>query len=183
MLGLGRKPRNEPVVVEADIEIEAAREDVFALLDLADPKCALRAEGLDFGEGPTDKPNYQASSLDMPGMVFHFEVHERVAPSRHVMTSWIESEAPFGGLEQSHSVYVIKPLDETHCRVDLVETATLKSGLSKAERATEDAMVRLAVVQDLMKLKLRAEGHGEDVRDTIFDFENIEIEFDDWDED
>ena len=184
MFGLGRKPENPPVVVEADLEIEASIETVFALLDLASPDCALRAQGFDFGEAPEDKTRYAGRLPDMPDTVFHFEVHERVAPSRYVMTSWFESEVPLGALEQGHSVYNLKPLGEDRCVVELVETATLKPGLSTYERGSEDAMIRLAVVQDLMKLKLHAEGGPDNVPDMIFDFDEAEFEFDvEWDED
>ncbi|MEM6666825.1 MAG: SRPBCC family protein [Pseudomonadota bacterium] len=183
MFGLGRKPKNEPIVVEVDIDIEASADDVFDLLDLASPKCALRERGMDFGEAPELKNRYSATMADMPGMVFHFEVQEREKPSRYVFASWFDSDEPLGALEQGHSVYVIRAYDNGHCSVELTETATLTPGLSQGERASEDAMIRLSVVQDLMKLKLHAEGGADAVPESIFDFESAEFHFEEnWDD-
>lgn len=178
MFGRGEKRNNQPIVVNADIDIEVSAEEVFDLLDLASPRCALRERGFLFEAMLADKSRYSATNEDLPGIVFHFEILERTVPSHYVLSSWFESETPLGALEQSHSAYVVRPTGDTTCKVSLTETATLHSGLSKSQRAAEDSMIRLAVVQDLMKLKLHAENGADAVPDTIFDVEDAEFDFD-----
>lgn len=156
-----RQPANEPVTIEGDIEIRAAAEEVFALIDFRSKDNALRARGFAFGDCDPDAGRFEVCNPDMPDVTFHFEVTERRRGREITFRSTLECERQLGALEESVSAYRIVPIGERFCRLELTETARLRAGLSDVDRKAEQSLLILTVHNNLAQLKLHAEEGAE----------------------
>ncbi|GMN12658.1 SRPBCC family protein [Altererythrobacter sp. MTPC7] len=157
MFGLFKSaPRpQEPVRYIGEVEIEKPCEDVYALLDFADPRNAKRALGYDVREIGTGR--FQMVMETLPDLTFVFDVREARPARRYEFDCIIEPALP--NLVRSNEVYELEPLNEAACRLTLTNTVELRPGLGKREYRHETAMMATSTQSALQKLKLQAE-HG-----------------------
>ncbi len=155
MFGLFARRTKEPTQVEmvCEVEIEASPAEVFAALDLRSETNRYRARGwtVDALEG---RPGtFRAIDPNMPDLEFFFTEEARQPRVSLDLTSRFAEGVEVGSLLGGRSKYLLTPLGEGRCGVELQEAATLCAGLTKQRLCEERTMLMLAVNDDLARLK------------------------------
>lgn len=185
MFGFNKKKRliENPVTFEAEVEIQKPASEVFALVDLANPKSQLAQQGADVKKHDGEEGRYTVALAEMDDVTFNFRVTERVEGAKHTLECVMEPQ--MFALVHSQETHTIEAKGESACRVTLKTVAKFDGALSDPEMAGEIAIMSEAVTRDLEKLKLLAEEGIEAVQAFEeeamgFDFEFGDLEMD-WD--
>jgi uncharacterized protein YndB with AHSA1/START domain len=152
------KPKLAPVgphTFEVEGEIEASAADVFALIDFANPRNAMRARGASVDAVEGDDRRFlmklpQASDLD-----FHIDVIEVEAPNHYAYA--IVVDPLVGRMAASTESYTVWDLPGGGCRVRFENAVTFQEGFRERDIVEEFARVTVASHASLAKLKLQAE--------------------------
>ena len=156
-----------PVELRFDVVIEKAVEEVYALVDWADPHNAKRELGdhVSKVEGAPDR--FRMILNELPDHVFEISVSEEMPHASYGFTS--EIAPPIGRLVRAHELYSFEPLSAGSCRVTLVTTATFVGALPVKQYALEIQTMTVACVSAMAKLKIHAEEGVEAVRAGLTD--------------
>ncbi|MCL6250154.1 hypothetical protein M3P36_03710 [Altererythrobacter sp. KTW20L] len=150
---LKSKPAPEgPVTIDFDIEIGCAAEDVYALIDFADPRNAKKQVGT---VEPTGNNTFRMELDLVPDMVFDLRVTEAARPQVYAFDTRIAPQA--GRLTHSHERYEIKLVDRNSCILRLITDVTFEKGMTMRQFEEEVTMMSRAVHNALLKLKIHAE--------------------------
>ncbi len=137
------------------VMIEKPADEVYALLDWADPRNAKRALGNKV-EPVGAAPGRFRMTLDLvPGHLFEMIVTEAVPGSTYAFEN--EITPPPGKLVSSHETYTIEPLGESSCVLNLLVSANFADGMADDALAMEVMMMTVACGNALGKLKIQAE--------------------------
>jgi hypothetical protein len=142
-----------PCEFEHKIEIERPAEEVYALIDWADPRNAKRALGNKVEQLAPDRFRLH---LDMvPGHRFEMIVTEAVPGQSYAYDA--EITPPVGRLVSCSEAYTVEPLGEASCRLALTVTAWIIGGMSEEDMAMEIMMMGTSGQNAVAKLKIQAE--------------------------
>lgn len=154
----------EPVEFLGEVEIDCPAEEVYALIDWADPRNAKRNTGNEVTQIGDDPIAFRMVMPAMDELDFQFIVNEAQSPSKYAFTCTISPQC--GRMAMSEEIYEFEATGETSCRVFLVNRVTFAEGTTVDDLAEEVAMLSASVQSALQKLKLQAE-HGADVAKSI----------------
>ena len=149
-----------PVAIERAATIACAAEELYALLDWADPRNAKRALGNLVEADPLDPDHFVAVIHQMPDLRFDVVVTHAEPHRRYAFDCVIDPLQ--GRLLTSHEDYRIEPRGEDACTLTLLLTAHLRPGLPARIYEQEFTMLSMAHDNAMAKLKLHAE-HGLEV--------------------
>lgn len=152
------KPKLAPVgphTFEVEGEIAASAADVFALLDFADPRNALRARGAKVEAVEGDGPRFVMTLPQVPDLDFHIDVIEAEAPNHYAYAIVIDPLV--GRMAASTESYTVWDVPDGGCRVRLENAVTFQEGLLEKHIQEEFALVTMALLKTVAKLKLQAE--------------------------
>lgn len=168
MFGLFKSKRvpQEPVEIAAGVEIARSVEDVYALIDWADPLNAKRQTGNRVERLPGDRDKYVMTMPTLPDLKFHLDVIE-AEPSRLYVYDCVV-EPGIGNLVSTRESYELEAREDGGCVVVMVTEALFADGLREREFANEVAMMSAGVQSSVQKLKLIAE-HGAEVAAAVED--------------
>jgi hypothetical protein len=152
------KPKLAPVgphPFEIEGEIAASAAEVFALIDYADPSNALKARGATITpvEGPGQR--FLMKLPQVPDLDFHIDVIESEAPNHYAYAILIDPLV--GRMAASTESYTLWDVPGGGCRVRLENAVTFQDGLLEKHIQEEFAMVTMALLKSMAKLKLQAE--------------------------
>jgi len=158
------KPKLAPVgphPFEIEGEIAASAADVFTLLDFADPRNALKARGATITpvEGPGQR--FVMKLPQVADLTFHIDVIESEAPNYYAYA--IAIDPLVGRMAASTESYTVSDVPGGGCRVRLENAVTFQDGFREKDIPDEFAMVTMALVNTMAKLKLHAEQGAEAV--------------------
>ncbi|MEP2734722.1 MAG: SRPBCC family protein [Erythrobacter sp.] len=154
----------EPVEFIGDVEIDCPAEEVYALIDWADPRNAKRNTGNEIIQDETDPNLFHMTMPAMDEFDFRFHVSEAAAPSKYAFTCTISPQC--GRMAMSEEIYEFEATGDQSCNVSLVNRVTFIEGTTMDDLAEEVAMLSASVQSALQKLKLQAE-HGADVAKSL----------------
>ncbi len=166
MLGLF-KPKmapEGPVEMGSEVEIDRSVEEVYALIDWADPRNAKRATGNEVREVPGKPGQFEMVMPFMDDVVFEFLVTEAVPHRKYAFGCVIKPS--MGNLAYNHETYELEPLGDDKCRLTLTCETTFFDGLRMGEFTQEVATMAASVQSSLQKFKLQAE-HGAEVAKAV----------------
>jgi uncharacterized protein YndB with AHSA1/START domain len=152
------KPKLAPVgphAFEIEGEIEASAADVFALIDYADPRNAMRARGARVEAVEGNGRRFLMKLPQVPDLDFHIDVIEAEAPNHYAYAIVIDPLV--GRMAASTESYTIWDVPGGGCRVRLENVVTFQEGLREKHIQEEFALVTLALFKTIAKLKLQAE--------------------------
>lgn len=143
-----------PIEFEAEYVIERPAEEVYPLIDWADPRNAKRALG--HAVTPLATPGrFRLELASLPGHRFDMTVSEAEPPASYAYSTEIAPR--IGKLTHSHERYTFTPEGPGACRVRLVTTACFVEGMREKQLAREMAIMTLSCRNALVKLKLQLE--------------------------
>ena len=150
-----------PIEFGGEVVIEKPAEEVYALLDWADPRNAKRQLGNEVAaiEGAPDR--FRMTLAALPGHVFDMIVTEAVPHSAYGFATHITPSV--GRLVTSHEHYRLEPLGTGTCRLTLVNTVTFIDGMRMKQLSEEVMIMSVASHNALAKLKIHAEQGAEAV--------------------
>ena len=146
-------PGRHTFTVEVDIAVSAA--ELFALVDFADPRNALRARGASVEAKDGEGRRFLMKLPRLDDLDFHIDVIEAEAANHY--TYAIVIDPLVGRLAASTEAYTIWDAPGGGCRVRFENTVTFQDGMLARHVEPEFAMVTMASVNALGKLKLQAE--------------------------
>jgi hypothetical protein len=152
------KPKLAPVgphAFEVEAEIEASAAEVFALLDFADPRNALKARGATVEAVEGSGRRFLMTVPQVPNLDFHVDVIEATAPNHYAYAVVIDPLV--GRMAASTESYTVWDLPGGGCRVRLENAVTFQEGLLEKHIQDEFMRVTLATCKAMAKLKLQAE--------------------------
>ncbi len=141
---------------DSDIFIRASQPEIFRVLDPASPDFHEFSRGSTVSQGAPQERRYEIHNHRVPGVLFILFVETYSPDSEIAVRSIIESDQPFGGVEESTGHYRIIP-ENDGCRVSLAETTVYKNGLGKFARSYHELLMKRARRMDLMLIKAHAE--------------------------
>lgn len=139
----------------AEVEIERAASEVYALIDLADPRNSSRQLGDRVEEAAGQPGRFDLIVSELPDAVFALTVTQR-KPSTEYAYSCVSSEL-FGHMLRSHEHYAIEELGDACCRLVLTNAVEFDRPLSREEYEIEAIMQAIAGARALHKIKVHAE--------------------------
>ena len=157
-----------PVEFRVDIEIACAAEDVYPLIDWADPRNAKRQLGnaVVAVEGESDR-----FEMTLKGLPDHrFEIVVTEAEPHRVYEYATRIVPRIGRLVASKERYTLEILEAGRCRLALVTSAEFAAGLRMREFQQELCTMSAAVHSALEKFRIHAEhglGAGKAVEDKL----------------
>jgi len=152
------KPRLAPVgphPFEIEGEIAASAAEVFALIDFADPRNALKARGATITPVEGNGARFVMKLPQVPDLDFHIDVIESEAPNHCAYAIVIDPLV--GRMAASTESYTVWDVPGGGCRVRLENAVTFQDGLLEKHVVEEFARVTMAMLQSTTKLKLHAE--------------------------
>ena len=144
-----------PYPFEIEGEIAARAADVYALLDFADPRNAMRARGATITAVGGAGQRFVMTLPQVPDLDFHIDVIEAEAPNHY--TYAITIDPPVGRMAASTESYTVSDIPGGGCRVRLENAVTFQHGLREKDVPEEFGMVTVALYKTVAKLKLQAE--------------------------
>ncbi|MGH1422763.1 MAG: hypothetical protein ACRBEQ_13195 [Hyphomonas sp.] len=154
-----RRANRDPLTITANLEVEADLDRVFDLLDFNAPRNALRERGFKFVQAPgqEDQHEFHAEDPAIEDLKFDFCVDTYLPQRELAFSTFIQSDTiPLGDLVKHHSHYVLKPLGENRCHLELTETAHVRDGLSNRKYQKELAALIYSVERHLVRLSVHA---------------------------
>ena len=152
-----------PVTFDFEIEIEAPPGEIYALVDLADPRNAKRQLGHSLVQGPASPENFILVMKQMPDAEFVMSVTDAVAPTSYGIRC--DPQPQQGRLQWSSENYTIAEKEAGKCLVTLVVEAQFDEPLPQEEYVQHIGMMASACDITLEKLKVHAEQGTEAVRE------------------
>jgi hypothetical protein len=151
-----------PIEFRFDTVIEKPAEDVYALIDWADPRNGKRELGDEVTRIEGVPGRFRLVLDGLPGHRFEISVDEEIPHASYAFTC--EVAPTIGRLVRSHELYRLEALSARSCRLTLVTTATFIDGMRL--KAFEDEVLTMTVAchNALAKLKIHAEEGVEAVR-------------------
>ncbi|MEM7702264.1 MAG: hypothetical protein AAF251_10045 [Pseudomonadota bacterium] len=188
MFGFNKNKRliEGPVEFTAEVEIDRPTSEIFPLLDIADPRFKHAQTGARVTPVEGSGNDYELTTDELEDVVFRFTVLERVEGSLLKIEAVIEPQ--INALEKSVETYIVEPICDKSCRVTMATSATFDATLSDDEIANEVAVMNIAVMGDMEKLKVLAEQGLEALQkmeeaelgfDIEFDLGELDIDWDD----
>jgi len=147
----------EPIEFIGDVEIDAPVDEVYGLIDWADPRNAKRNTGNKVTQAEDEPDVFHLVMPAMDEFDFRYHVHQAQSPTNYAFTCTITPQC--GRMAQSEEVYEFEATGPKSCRVSLVNTVTFIEGMTVDDLAEEVMMLSASVQSALQKLKLQAE-HG-----------------------
>ena len=144
-----------PYPFEIEGEIEASAAEVFALLDFADPRNAMKARGATIVPVEGNGQRFLMKLPQTPDLNFHIDVIEAEAPNHYAYA--ITVDPLVGRMAASTESYTVTDNPGGGCRVHLVNAVTFQQGLREKDLPEEFGRVTVALYRTLGKLKLQAE--------------------------
>ena len=158
-----KKAPEGPINLSFAVEVERPAEEVYPLIDWADPRNAKRQLG-EAVETIDGLPNvFRLVMADLPEHTFDMLVTD-ATPHRSYRYS-TDINPRVGRLEASQEHYELEPAGDGHCQLSLTISATFRPGLNEKEFRQEVMMVGVACHNALLKLKAHAEYGVEGVRE------------------
>ncbi len=157
------KPRaapEGPFTIDFDIAIDRPADEVFGLVDFADPRNAKKQVGT---VEPTGPSTFRMQLDLLPDRVIDILVTEAEAPRVYAFEAKITPQA--GRLAHSHERYEIEATGENSCILRLITNVTFEPGLTMRQFESEIMMMSSAVNNALAKLKIHAEQGVEAIRE------------------
>ena len=157
MFGLFKKKKapEGPITLSFAVDVERPAEEVYPLIDWADPRNAKRQ----LGETVTaieGSPNFFRLVMSgMPEHNFDMLVSEAV-PNRSYRFS-TDINPRVGRLEASEEYYELEPSGDGQCQLSLTITAKFRAGLTERQFKEEALMIGVACHNALLRLKAHAE--------------------------
>lgn len=152
-----------PHAFHAETEIERSANEVYPLLDFADPRNAKRQLG-DTVRPASGKPgSFELEMGILPDAIFRLKV-TRELPNREYGFD-CASEPLFGRVVRSNEHYSLEDLGEGRCRLSLTNTVHFDGRLHEQEFAMEAMMLDFSGRSALAKFKLHAEQGAEAVKE------------------
>jgi hypothetical protein len=142
-----------PFEIEGDIGATAA--EVFALIDFADPRNAMKARGASVEAVAGDGQRFVMKLPQVPDLDFHIDVIESEAPNHYAYAMLIDPLV--GRLAASTESYTVWDVPGGGCRVRLENSVTFQEGLQEKHLVEEFALVTMSLYKTVAKLKLQAE--------------------------
>lgn len=161
MFGLRRKKPQpgldpaRPIELKTAIEIDRPAEEVYALLDLDDPRNRMRARGSEVRRVADNPREFRMWYDRTPDLNFLFTVTEAVPGRAYSYAAKIVP--PVGRRLNQHEAYALTPLDGERCHVAMVNAVEHLPNLTEAELVEEVRLSMRAMLNGLTKLKLQAE--------------------------
>lgn len=144
-----------PYVFQAETDIAASAEDVFALVDFADPRNAERARGATIEPVADTGDRFIMRVPAMLDFRFKIEVVESEAPNHYAFA--IVCDPPVGRMASSTETYTIWDVPGGGCRLRLDNAVTFQDGLRLKHIGEEIGCMTIASHNAVAKLKLQAE--------------------------
>jgi uncharacterized protein YndB with AHSA1/START domain len=139
-----------------EVVIERSAEQVYALLDWADQRNAMRARGHVVTQPDGEEDTFVMRLDGLPNHAFGMIVTEAVPHSCYAFT--IAATPTLGRIAQSHEHYTLTALDEGRCKVRIVNTAFFVERMPLKHLPEEELKVSAGCHNALAKLKIQAEG-------------------------
>ena len=152
----------QPVEFQDGIKIEKPAQEVYALLDWADPRNAHRARGSEVAPVEDVPGRFRMTMSELPGHLFEMEVTSAIPHASYGFTTVVTPR--FGRMVRSHEQYSIEHNGPESCRLALVNQVNFIDRMRAEEFELEWLMVTTACHNALAKLKLQAEQGVEAVR-------------------
>lgn len=157
-----KKAPEGPITLSFAVEVDRPVEEVYPLIDWADPRNAKRQLG-ESVEPIEGSPNlFRLIMSGMPEHDFDMLVTEATPPHSYRYSTDISPRV--GRLEASEEHYELEPAGENQCQLSLTIAATFRPGLTEKEFKEEALMIGVACHNALLKLKAHAEGGVDAVR-------------------
>ena len=150
----------DPVEIEMDAEIERSAEDVYALLNFADPRHQKAEVGI---ISRTGDATYEMVLDMLPDLVFTVRELEAVPNRSYSFESPLPAELG-ARLMKSVECYRIEPLGPDRCKVTATTFAHFHP-MKLKHYQREIAMVAVACNNSIEKLKIHAEQGVEAIRE------------------
>ena len=144
------------------VGIDRPADDVFALIDWADPRNAKRQLGDEATEIDGARGRFRLVMQDMPELRFDMEVSENAPGTRYAFSTTIVPKV--GRLVKSAEDYAIEPLGDDRCELTLTVTVLFNDGMSMADLEEEMLRVHISCHNAVQKLKIHAEEGADAVR-------------------
>ena len=144
-----------PYPFEIEGEIDASAAEVFALLDFADPRNAMKARGATITSVEGNGQRFVMNLPQVPDLDFHIDVIEAEAPNFYSYA--IVVDPLVGRMAASIESYTVSDMPGGGCRVRLENAVTFQEGLREKDVPEEFGMVTVALYKTVAKLKLQAE--------------------------
>ncbi len=152
-----RLQTDQPIEIEAGLDVEAPIERVMDLLDFAAPCNALRERGFFFmEEAEGSKGRFKAVDPNEPDRVFVFDVETFDWPKHIRFAMQFDTDEPIGSVRRSICDFSLSATGPDTCHLKLVETTFLVEGLSERDVRTERAMLVLLAQQRITSLCIHA---------------------------
>lgn len=144
-----------PVQFTMEMMIDCPAEEVYRLVDWADPKNAKVELGNTVAPAAGHPGRFRMHMPAMPDLSFEFDVTDAepgVAYGFHCHVT-----PTVGRLDSSHELYRFESVDESECRLVLINTVHFLPGLTVKQMDEEVRRMSLACHNALVKLKVHAE--------------------------
>lgn len=151
-----------PVTFDFEVEIEAAAEDIYALVDFADPRHAKRQLGHSVEQLDAAPDVFALVMTEMPDAQFVQTVTEAAAPRSYAYRC--DPRPQQGRLQWTHERFTIAPQDDGICLVTLLVEARFDEPLPVDEYTHHVTLMAMGCNAMVEKLKLHAEQGPEAVR-------------------
>lgn len=144
-----------PVQFTVEMMIDCPAEEVYRLVDWADPKNAKVELGNTVAPAEGCPGRFRMFMPLMPDLSFEFDVTDAEPGLVYGFDCRVTPQ--LGRLESSHELYRFEPVDENECKLVLVNTVNFLPGLTVKEMDEEVKRMSLACHNALVKLKVHAE--------------------------
>lgn len=144
-----------PVTFDFETGIAAPAEEIYALVDFADPRNAKRQLGHSVAQGEAGPGNFILVIRQMPDAEFVLSVTDATAPSSYAYRC--DPRPQQGRLQWSMERYTIADQGDGTCLVTLLVEAQFDEPLPQREYARHVGMMASGCDIALEKLKLHAE--------------------------
>ena len=155
MFGFFRRAPARPFEFRDQVSVDRPAEEVYALIDFADPRNAMRTRGelVTAVEGTPER--YLMGINALPEHVFGVTVTEAVPHSSYGFSTVVTPT--LGRVEHSHEQYTFTPTGGNSCTVTLVHTVSFIRRMRLQDLPHEELKVSAGCHNALAKLKIQAE--------------------------
>ena len=161
MMKLKRAPAqfldfDQPLSTDNETVIHATPEAIFAALDLASPRNALRQRGFTI-EANRSQTRFTLTDPRMPEETLILEVISRSPPREYAVRMSTVSHTGTEPEKQTTRVFGIEQRVDRACQVTLSEVTSFSTPLSRDRYVLERASQGFSVFRTLARLKLQVE--------------------------
>lgn len=145
-----------PYVFTDEIVIENAAEQVYALLDWADQRNAMRARGHLINQIEGEAETFLMSLDELRNHVFVMTVTEAVPHSSYAFS--IFATPTLGRIAHSHEHYTLTEFDAHRCKINIRNTVIFVDRMPLKHLPEEELKISAGCHNALAKLKIQVEG-------------------------